>query len=375
MAPRNHFDGDATAQPFVKRTGEVTYSLQLDADPPVRAAFVVPVIFQDGYLWVLLQEEDERDERDEYGAHFTPKLGMFGGKVGAHDRHPVQTAVRECKEETGVRCDGSTLLSRDALQDIQVGFRNEMQKRSPHGALTFTSYLPDAKAQVYFYVVPAAFATPTRDWRALPYHYWHEFKGQTDKSKERYATRMHWVRVKSSPGVHAAEALDVTSAPHVRAHECVPGCAARCGRQSGVCPVAGKPLGMKRVLVMAMEKLLSRREKLTEAYFINELSWRLEELGVEGDLCRKVLGCLLRGWMGSKLQEHGASGLEKLMLKKNESRFQSEVANVRQALGAQSLVEPTTGRKRRLEDTCIPNAEMWGSRAEAEAAKVAARSA
>ena len=110
---------------------------------------------------------------------------MLGGKVGAGDSHWVVTATREVGEETGIRSDGSTLLSQDALNDIKKGFCKRCAEKSAGEAATFGGYLSaeNASAMLVFYPVPE---NHRDEWTTLPERFQAESKGQVDHEKERH---------------------------------------------------------------------------------------------------------------------------------------------------------------------------------------------
>ena len=169
---------------------------------------------------LLVPEEDAIDEipanydhhRKDYrptGKKIcTPKLSLLGGKVERGDDNPVATALREAREETGRK-----MPRVDEAHVLALVKKNRL----------FAEYMPNAKALIIFYQVPAE----QRDaWDALPQKYKEEFKGTVDApsgrsaERKRSAQRLHWVPCPAGLG---------PSCPRVR-----PGpdaCAIRCCRQ------------------------------------------------------------------------------------------------------------------------------------------------
>ena len=222
-------------------------------DCPITAAFFVPLRTVGGVPHSLVPEEDAIDNipenrdrrhpdyREAGGKKCTPMVGLFGGKVDRDDRNPVATAIRETREETGRHATGRHLMPHvDEAHVLALVKKNRL----------FAEYMPNAKALIIFYQVPAE----QRDaWDALPQKYKEEFKGTVDApsgrsaERKRSAPRLHWV---PCPGVNVNGFL--AGRPRFPVHECVPGpdaCAIRCCRQQ--CAARGKPLlwkGHVRVL-------------------------------------------------------------------------------------------------------------------------------
>ena len=251
-----------------------------DADGSVVAsAFILPLLRQGGSTWVLLQEEDEPDDsyRDLPAGQrlCTPKLSMLGGKVSDRDVHWVATATREVGEETGMRPDGSTLLSSAALEDIQNGFQQRCAAKLSEAG-TFSGYVREenACAMLVFYPVPESHR---EEWTLLPERYALEFSGEVDHQKERHGTRLMWVRVGTASGPTASTSaaggvpcLDLAGLTHVCVGEDPVRCAARCGRD-GACPQLGQPLRTKRVLELGLPLLAQRRDALAQYLIANRL--------------------------------------------------------------------------------------------------------
>ena len=146
-------------------------------DCPITAAFFVPLRTVGGVPHALVPEEDAIDNipenRDRHHPNYreagkkicTPMVGLFGGKVDRGDRNPAATAIRETREETGRLRTGRLLMPHvDEAHVLALVKKNRL----------FAQYMPNAKALIIFYQVPAE----QRDaWDALPQKYYEEFKG------------------------------------------------------------------------------------------------------------------------------------------------------------------------------------------------------
>jgi hypothetical protein len=273
MSGRNPFVGELQPCQHPHRAGRWRFVSESNGQV-IASAFVLPLLRRNGATWALLQEEDEPEDGSRHlplgQRPCTPRLGMLGGKVGATDSHWVNTATREVGEETGIRPDGSTLLSAAALSDIREGFRTRCADKPAGEAAAFEGYLSteNASAMLCFYPVPEQHRT---EWASLPERFASEFNGEVDHEKERHGTRLIWVRVRTSSQPHEP-CLDMSSL----LHECAGGdpvrCAVRCGRgEASTCQHAGRPLQMKRVLELGLPLLLGRREMLAQYLIANRL--------------------------------------------------------------------------------------------------------
>ena len=252
------FEGSGT--PTARQTAHkgIKYSL-VNGGEEVSAAFVVPMMRgRGGFLYILLQEEDEKDGFSPSGAQvFTPRLSMFGGAVDPQDTHWIETAARELQEETGILEDGCELLSPEAVNDLRQSFRQRMQREALTICNRFTSYLGDGKARVVFYPIPNEHAS---SWQELPKRFAEHFM-QLDETRTRSGTRLHWIRVRTSRDIDPLQILAISELKHRCPNDDSEVCATRCGRD-GACPSSGMPLQMKQILELALPKLATRREVL-----------------------------------------------------------------------------------------------------------------
>ena len=314
----NPFTLELRATPHPRRTDRWRFDHNGSV---IASSFVLPMLRLGGSTWVLLQEEDEPDDGTRglpMGQRCcTPKLGMLGGKVGQGDPHWVCTATREVAEETGIRSDGSTLLSPEALGDIKQGFGKRCAEKPSAEASAFWGYVSteNASAMVVFYLVPEHFRD---EWASLPTRFADEFKGEVDHDQERHGTRLLWVRLRAGASTTVSD-LDLSNL----LHECVGGdrlrCAARCGQPEGaLCMHTGRPLQVKRVLQFALPLLSERRNVLAQYLIANRLHLRLsrclrDQADASATSCRPSVGSLVykfvSAWSkGGKLHE-----LEKAM--------------------------------------------------------------
>ena len=95
-----------------KRKNPSLYVNVRGKEEEVRAAGVVFFfVDKDGTLHLLSQREDMEVAPRKY----KPSHALIGGKIDKTDLHPIETAVRECREETGADQDDGIAAAVDQL--------------------------------------------------------------------------------------------------------------------------------------------------------------------------------------------------------------------------------------------------------------------
>lgn len=106
----------ASFKPMVENTGHLMFKHSVEVRP-ISAAVLVPIIHRANRLSILLTK------RTGHLKNHAGQVSFPGGRVSDDDENRKTTALRETKEEIGLRLDDSDLLGQLPEYDIRTGFR------------------------------------------------------------------------------------------------------------------------------------------------------------------------------------------------------------------------------------------------------------
>ena len=228
-----------------------------DATVVARAVFVVPVWHEDdGSAWALLSEQDMASPRSvgpvcrnfkkhgtcrfDDACHYShvldkyePALDALGGKRDEGE-DCTKTVCREVFEESG-----------RLIRDEYIKSLHDWIAAEPLDSAN-VYYAEEGKALFYYYPIPRN-QTSTDFWLNLDKTFYRKF-GQTPPDRTRSPSHLHWVKL--------VDPATATRGMPVVVHQCILGCAARCGRdECAFKSRADKTLGVKEHVERALQHL------------------------------------------------------------------------------------------------------------------------